>query len=296
MGRVNPASTPASVSASATRNKYAGPLPMSPVTASSSVLGDAHDRPDGGEDALGPLEIVVGDRLSAAQRRGTLAEQRRRVGDRTHDGHAVTACSLQGVDRHAGSNRQHPPGTGRSRSGGRGLGVVRLDRDHRCLARRNGCGNGDLGKHLGQRVSSCRSNFDDDDVACGPAVGDEATDKGGAHVAATHHGQPIVRHGGRITTCTSADGAATFPEEHHPHRHLQRCTASSVNRKSGSEAAGETESDHRRERLLAVCVHRSDDAIHLVGGYGAERKFAAQEQRVFDSDREVRADELLVAP
>src|SRR3954453_12028277 len=39
MGRVKPASTPASVNASATRNKYAGPLPMSPVTASSSCSG-----------------------------------------------------------------------------------------------------------------------------------------------------------------------------------------------------------------------------------------------------------------
>ena len=39
LGRASPASTPASISASATRNRYAGPVPDRPVTASSWRLG-----------------------------------------------------------------------------------------------------------------------------------------------------------------------------------------------------------------------------------------------------------------
>ena len=49
------------------------------------------------------------------------------------------------------------------------------------------------------------------------------------------------------------------------------------------------------KHLLDVGVERAEHAVELVLVEGRERQLAPQEHRVLDADREVRADELLVA-
>ena len=58
--RGSPLSTPPSMSASASRNTYAGPEPESPVTASSIFSGTRTTMPDRAQQPLGELEIRLG--------------------------------------------------------------------------------------------------------------------------------------------------------------------------------------------------------------------------------------------
>ena len=155
--RSRPTATPASISASATRKRYAGPDPLSAVTASRSVLVDAVDGADGAEDALGPRQVVVVGR-------------RRRRRSPTRPGRRGPACSasparrrrpspaaawIVAIDTPAAidSTRVAPAADG----GGDGDGHVgRLDGDHRGRARRDRGVDDDAGNCSRQLVAPRR--------------------------------------------------------------------------------------------------------------------------------------------
>ena len=130
-----PACTPASISASATMNTYAGPDPERPVTASSDVSSwrttspTVASRASAHATSFGRCVRARGDRCR------TSPEQRRRVGHGADDCRALGKQRLETPDRGAGENRKDAPHPSTAQHLAGRFDVGGLYREHRRVAR-----------------------------------------------------------------------------------------------------------------------------------------------------------------
>ena len=73
------------------------------------------------------------------------------------------------------------------------------------------------------------------------------------------------------------------------------CVGRRIEASSGTKRLAKPISQEAAEDLLDGGVERADRPVQLVGGDRRQRQFAAEEDRILDADREVGADEALVA-
>ena len=125
ISRERPSRIPASIIASASSAKYAGPEPETAVTASMYALRHAHDRADVGEHLLGERQVRVVGVGARADAGHALVHRRRRVRHRAHDRDALCEVRLDRRRRDRRRDRQH------------GLLGRRADRRSRRAARRS---------------------------------------------------------------------------------------------------------------------------------------------------------------
>ena len=98
---------PASIIASASSAKYAGPgARRRAVTASIDVLGHAHDAAEVQQHLLGEREVLVARVRAGADAGHALVHGRRRVRHRAHDRHAVGDPRLDVRGRDRGRDRE----------------------------------------------------------------------------------------------------------------------------------------------------------------------------------------------
>jgi len=177
--RGSPASTPASINASATRKRYVE------VTFLETVDGADRD-----QNVLRPAEIVVGRGLAAGDDRRRLADERGRVRHRPHHRDAAPGRVLQRRHLDAGGDREQAGGSscGRRR---RGLSRVRgLDGEHDGATGGDRVNDGHAGKLRLQRCAALRDDLDDRDRSRFTAPRrQQPAQQGAAHVAATDDDQ-----------------------------------------------------------------------------------------------------------
>ena len=151
--------------ASATRNRYAGPEPVSAVTASRWLLADPLDDADGAEDALGPGQVVVGRRRAAGDGRRALADEGRRVGHRPDDGDAPVArrrASMAAIDTPAAIDRMRvaPAATASATAAGTSGGLTAMTAP---AHGRDGGGDLDVREQVGELAAPRRQRLGDGD-------------------------------------------------------------------------------------------------------------------------------------
>lgn len=164
------------MSASATRNTYAGPLPERPVTASSWYSGA--QPADRTQDRLGPRQIVSSGRGTGRNRSRTRSDQRHGVGHRPHDRDACSGGPLDPLRRDTHGDREHPCGPADPHGGADGRLDVASSR--RRAARRPGRGLAVAHARVqrGELVTSTGDHFDHGEVGRRrPVPGEEPASK-----------------------------------------------------------------------------------------------------------------------
>ena len=266
--------TPASISASATRKRYAGPEPVSAVTASrcsSSTRTTVPTAPRMPSAQARSSSVAVG---RAGDRRRPATDERRRVGHRPHDGDAVAGCRLQRRPptrrRRSTGRASAPAAVAAATAAGTSPGLTAITaagaRAGRPLPRSHP---GTAAASSSRRAATVSTTAS---VGRRGAAGEEPAEQRGAHVpAADDHELDRHRAHGRSGDRGSHSGVwrrlwSGCPGRSRPRGCRSPVPPARTPRLSG-EAAGEADAQQGAEALLDRGVERADRPVEL--GFGS---------------------------
>ena len=197
----SPTPTPAAMRDSATRNRYAGPDPLSRGHRVELGLGDAHDEADRAEDGLGPHQVVLAGAASGGDGRGALADEGRRVGHGAHHGDGrIAERGLDRRGRDARRDRQHASDAGRHLPLAPHGDVAGLHGDHRPVGRDERLADvhpGELGGQLLAPLADGLAHRQRRGVA---TAGEQPAEQRRPHVAAADDDQLMFGHTTNVAT------------------------------------------------------------------------------------------------